>query len=161
MLNPLLHFHFQNLSIISIVSPIFIQPSVFIIVLHTFPTLLTYPFPYLNPPVFTYKNNKSYKKERHSYSPLSSVSASDRLSSLHFSVFSLGFLFPAVPAIIQHYSHLYSQQFTKCFILFHLFPVQIHPPHHFSVLCPYLVIFPPALHCLPTPSSPDTITRFR
>ena len=42
MLNPLLHFHFWNISIISIVSLIFIQPSVFIIVLF-YSTHLSYP----------------------------------------------------------------------------------------------------------------------
>ena len=164
MLNPPLHFLFRNISIISIVSPIFIQPSVFIIVLFYF-THLSYSF-YLPLPLYKLscihiQNSKSYKKESYNYSPLSSVLASDRLFYSHFSTFSLGFLSPAVPEITQHYFHLHSRRFTKGFIQFHLFPVQIHPSHHFSVLCSYLVIFPPASHQFPTQLLPDMIPRFR
>ena len=66
----------------------------------------------------------------------------------------------AVQAIIQHHFHSHLRCFTKDFIQFHLFPIQIHPPHSFNVLFLYLVIFPPTLHCLPTPSFPDMIPRF-
>ena len=145
---------------------ILMQPSLFIIVLFYF-THLSYPS---HLPLSLYKRScilhtkitkeKKRKKESYSYSLI--VQSKPQIGSffLHFSAFSPGFSSPAVPAIVQHHFHSYSQCFTQGFIQFQPFPIQIHPPHHFSALCPYLVIFLPASHCLLTLSFPDTIPRF-
>ena len=94
MLDPLLHFHFQNISIISIASPIFIQPSVFIIVLFYF-THLSYPsylpLPLYKPSYIYIQKWKITQERKLQLFLLSSVLASDRLSYSHFSAFSLSF----------------------------------------------------------------------